>query len=131
MIRKMFGSMLVLAIAIGFVAAGEFQGRIMKVDGDTVTVQKIKGKGKKAENDGDPVKLKLAKDAKVVSGKADPDKKGAFVDGDDIKDGLKNEMFAKIGEKGVGALIVTEGEGDKEAITKIRVQGKKKKDAAE
>lgn len=125
MVRKLFCSMFVMAIALGVAAAGEFQGRILKVDGDTVTVQKLKGKGKKVENDGDPVKLKVGKDAKIVGGKFDKDAK-KVVDGDAVTDGLKNEMFSKISDKGITATITTEGEGDKEAITKIRVVMKKK-----
>jgi hypothetical protein len=131
MIRKLFCSMCVMAVAVAFVAAEEFQARITKVDGDKVTVQKMKGKGKKQEKDGDPITLN-AKSAKVVSGKFDKDAM-KVVDGDDVKDGLKNEMFTKIDEaKGVNATIVTEGEGDKATITKIRVfGGKKKKDATQ
>jgi hypothetical protein len=134
MVRKLFCSMCVMAVAVAFVAASEeFQGRITKVDGDKVTVQKMKGFGKKAEKVGDPVTLS-AKGAKVVSAKQDPDDKKKQIDGDEIKDGLKNEMFTtKFDEaKGVGATITTEGEGDKATISKIRVGGgKKKKDATE
>jgi hypothetical protein len=57
-----------------------------------------------------------------------------MVDGDPVKDGLKNEMFTKIDEaKGLNATITTEGDGDKARITKIRVGfgGKKKKTDAE
>ena len=132
MIRKLFCSMCVMAVAVAFVAAEEFQARITKVDGDKVTVQKMKGFGKKAEKDGDPITL-TAKGAKVVSAKQDPDDKKKQIDGDEVKDGLKNEMFSKIDEAkgGVRATIVTEGEGDKATITKIRVQGKKKAAATE
>jgi hypothetical protein len=131
MVRKLFCSMLVMVLGVSLVAAAEYQGRILKVEDGTVTFQKTKGKGKDAENDGDPIKLKVGKDAKVVAGKFDKDAM-KVVDGDEIKDGLKNEMFSKTGKKGLNATVTTEGEGDKEAITKIRVfGGKKKKDAAE
>ncbi|MBI1830311.1 MAG: hypothetical protein HYR84_02535 [Planctomycetes bacterium] len=130
MVRKLFCSMFVMAIALSVAAAGEFQGRIMKIDGDTITVQKLKGTGKKTENDGDPVKLKLGKDAKIVGGKFDKDAK-KLVDGDPITDGLKNELFTKLSDKGLTATITTDGEGDKEMITKIRVFVKKKKAAAD
>jgi hypothetical protein len=125
MARKLFCAMVVMAIGVSFVAAADYQCRILKVDGDTVTIQKLKGKGKKQENDGDPVKIKASDKVKVVSGKFDADTK-KVVDGEDVKDGLKNELFTKGGDKGVGATVTTEGEGDKELITKIRVFMKKK-----
>jgi hypothetical protein len=125
MIRNLFCSMVVMTVCLGIAGAREFQARLLKVDGDTVTVQEMKGFGKKAEKVGEPVKLKLGKDAKIVAGKLDGKK---VVDGDDVKDGLKNEIFSKIdGEKGMGGIsITTEGEGDKERITKLRVTQKKK-----
>ena len=128
MTRKLFCSMFVMVLGVGFVMAGEYQGRILKVDDGTVTFQKTKGKGKDAENVGDPIKLKVAKGAKVVSAKFDKDA-GKLVDGDAVTDGLKNEMFSKTGKKGLNAMLTTEGEGDKETITKIRVVGGKKKAA--
>jgi hypothetical protein len=122
MARKLFCSMFVMVVAISFVAADEFQATITKVDGDNVTYQKYKKANKKKEKDGDAVTAS-AKGAKVISGKADPDNAKKVVDGDEIKDGLKNEMFTKIDEKkGVNATITTEGD----KITKIRVFVKKK-----
>ena len=50
--------------------------------------------------------------------------------GEAIEGGIKSETFTNIkGKKGVGATIITEGEGDKETIIEIRVGGKKKKAA--
>jgi hypothetical protein len=65
-------------------------------------------------------KADLAKDAKIIKGKFDPDTKKA-VDGDAIEKGLENELFSN--EKGVVATITTDDDGK---VTKIRVQGKKK-----
>lgn len=134
MVRKLFCSMLVMTVAVAFVAAEEFQASITKVDGNKVTYQKYKkaekGKKGKGEKDGDPVTLS-AKGATIITAKFDADTK-KVTDGDEVKDGLKNEMFTTIDEKkGVQATITTEGEGDKAKITKIRVMGKKKKAAAE
>ena len=123
MIRKLFCSMFVMMVAVSMVAAAEFQGRILEIKDGVAKVQKMKGQGKKAEKDGDPVNLKIGKDAAIIAGKIDMKK---VVDGDKIEDGLKNEMFTKISEKGLNATITTEGEGDKEVITKIRVFMKKK-----
>jgi hypothetical protein len=123
MTRKLFCSMIVMVVAVAFVAADEFQGRITKIDGDKVTVQKYKGKGKKAEKDGDPITYD-AKGVKVVGGKFDPDAK-KVVDGDEIKDGLKAEMFSKLPDNGLNATLTNDGD----KLTKIRVFQKKKKDA--
>jgi hypothetical protein len=130
MVRKLFCSMFVMTLAIGFVAAEEFNATITKVDGDKVTYQKYKKateKGKKGEKDGDAVTI-TAKGATVAKNVG---KKGQFEVGDKIEDGLKNEMFTKISDKGVNARITTDGEGDKATkITQILVIGGKKKKGA-
>lgn len=127
MIRKLVCSMVVMVVAIGFVAAGEYTATITKVDGDKVTLQKYKKaavKGEKPEKDGDAFTLATSKDAKVIYGTKD---KKDYKDGDAIEGGLKAEMFSKAGDKGVVARIYTEGEGKEEKITKILVTKKKGK----
>jgi hypothetical protein len=131
MTRKLFCSMFVMTLAIGFVAADEFTATITKVDGDTVTYQKYLAKKKgdtEKKKDGDAVTIS-AKGAKVAKGTFNKDDK-KFVAGDAIADGLKNEMFTKITEKGVGARITTEGEGTSAKITQILIVGKKGKKGA-
>jgi hypothetical protein len=132
MIRKLFCAVVVMTVAVGFVLADEFQGAITKIDGDKVTVQKMKGKGKgkgaKAEKDGDPVTMSIAKDAKIVKGKFDMEAK-KMVAGDAIEGGLKHEMFSKVSEDmPVMATITTDA--DNKSITTIMVGGGKKKKAA-
>jgi hypothetical protein len=130
MTRKLFCSMFVMTLAIGFVAADEFNATITKVDGDKVTYQKylkVK-KGEEKKKDGDAVTIS-AKGAKVAKGAFNKDDK-KFVAGDAIEGGLKNEMFTKISEKGVGARITTEGEGTSAKITQILIVGKKGKKGA-
>ena len=129
MFRKLVCSMFVMVIGIGFVAADEFTATITKVDGDKITYQKFKKvKGKAPEKDGDAVEI-TAKGAKVTFGAVDKDTK-KFVAGDAIEGGLKNDMFAKIGDKGVNARLVTEGDGKDAKVTLIGIT-KKKKAAAE
>ena len=131
MIRKLFCSMVVMTVVIGFVAAAEYDGIITGVKGNNITVQKMTKakKGVKSEKDGDPVVLTVTKDTSIVTGKFDKDTK-KFVDGDPVKDGLQNEMFTKIdAEKGVRATITTDG--DSKTATKIMVRAGKKKAAAE
>ena len=62
---------------------------------------------------------------KVVKGKFNAETKKLEA-GDAIENGLKNEMFTKIGDKGMRALIVTDK--DNKTITEIRVGGRKKKE---
>jgi hypothetical protein len=132
MSRKLFCSMFVMVLGVSFVAADEFTATITKVDGGKITYQKMKKGEKKGDapvKDGDPVVIAVDSKATIAKGMG---KKGKFEAGDKIEDGLKNEIFSKekLGEKGVGARITTEGEGDKAKVTQILVLGgKKKKDA--
>jgi len=132
MFRKLVCVTFVMTVAVGFVLADEFQGAITKIDGDKVTVQKMKkgkGKGGKGEKDGDPVTMTIAKDAKIVKGKFDMEAK-KMVAGDAIEGGLKHEMFSKVSEDmPVNAMITTDA--DNKSITTIMVGGKggKKKTA--
>jgi hypothetical protein len=123
--------MIVMTIAIGFVAGEEFNAFIVKVDGDKVTYQKFKKgeKGKKGEKDGDPVTLPVAKDAKITKGKGSfKDKKFSIEPGDPIEGGLKAEIFKNATEeKGVFASITTSEDKKKiTAIAAFQFGGKKK-----
>jgi hypothetical protein len=126
MVRKMFCAMVVMFLGIGFVAAAELNGVITKVDGNKITFQEMTKakKGAKSEKVGDAKVFTVAKDAKIVGSKFDKDAKKT-VEGDEIKGGLTNEMFTKIGEAGVNATITYEGD----TVSKILVRGGKKKAA--
>ena len=92
-----------------------------KVDGDKITFTEMKGKGEKGEEK----TYTVASTVKVNKGKFNPDTK-ALEAGDALEGGLKNEMFSKIGEKGLRATIIT---NDDNKVTEIRVgggRGKKK-----
>jgi len=124
MLRTLSCACAALLVCGLIVVAAEKQFLISEVDTDknTITGKEVKGK-----NDfGDKVTIKLGKDVKIVRGVFDPDTK-SFKDGDPIEGGIKNEMFSKdkLGEKGKRVRITTEGEGDKETVTKISVVGKK------
>jgi hypothetical protein len=121
MIRKLVCTMAVMLVGIGFVMAEEWNGIITKVDGNKITFQKTKKVNKKAENDGDPVTIEAAKDVKVNTGTV---KKGVATVGDPIEGGLKNDMFSKIGAKGVQARLTTSD--DNKSVTQVLVVGKKK-----
>jgi len=118
MLRKMLSAMFVMTLAVGFVAAADFNATITAVKDGKVTYQKMK----KGEKDGDPVTITV--DVKATIAKADGFGKKAKV-GDKIEGGLKNEIFTKIGEKGIPSRLTTEGEGAKAKVTQILVFGKK------
>ena len=122
--RKIVGAVVVLALFCGIALAEEIRAVITKVDGDKVTFFASKGKDDK----GPEQTLPVANDAKIVKGKFNKDTKKVEV-GEALKDGLKNEVFTKIGDKGVRATVVTDADNKK--ITEIRVFsgfGKKKQD---
>ena len=109
-------TLLVFCVSVSF--ADEIRAIITKVDGTNVTFAEAKKKGEKGEEKTLPV----ADNVKVVKGKFNQDTKKLEA-GDEISDGLKNEMFSsdKIGEKGLRATIVTD-DGNKK-IVEIRVGG--------
>ena len=129
MFRRIIGALAVLALCGGITLADEISGIISKVDGGKVTFAKstFNKETKKVEK-GDSQTLPVADGVKVVSAKFNKETK-KFEAGDALEGGLKNKVFAEIGEKGVRATIITDGDNKK--ITEIRVStfGKKKKDA--
>lgn len=111
--RKFAAAAVLLVLSVGFVMADEFVARISKVDGNNVTFTRFK-KGEKGEAE----TLPAAADVKVVRGKRGEGKK--IEAGDEIKGGLKSEIFAK----GAFARITTDADNKK--ITQIVVfEGKK------
>ncbi len=123
MFRKLVCAMFVMTIAIG-VTFADFNATITKVDGSKVTIQKYKKvKGKAPEKDGDATTIDVGT-AKVVKGTFNKDTKKLEA-GDAIEGGLKAEIFAKIGEKGVQARFIEEGD---KVTTIMILGGKKKKD---
>jgi hypothetical protein len=73
---------------------------------------------------GEAQTLTVKDGAKVVNAKFNKETK-KFEAGDEVAGGLKASVFQKIGDKGVGARLVTSD--DNKTITEIRVFGKKGK----
>jgi hypothetical protein len=123
MLRKAVCAAAVLVFAFGVAAAEEINGRILKIEDGKITVgSKYDKETKKfAEEKSYPV----AKDVKVLSAKFNKEEK-KFEAGDALQGGLKNERLQNIGERGIRAVVVTNGAGQ---VTEIRVlpQFKKKK----
>ncbi len=127
MVRKIICALAVMAVSFGFVLADEFGAVITAVQDGKVTFQKFKKpaeKGKKGEKDGDPVTLPLASNATISRGKFNKEEKKIDI-GDKLEGGLKNEAFAKVGEKGVFARITTDA--DNKQVTQIILMGGQKK----
>jgi hypothetical protein len=128
MLRRLVGTLVVLALFVGITLAEEFSAAIMKVSDGKVTFAKTKfdKETKKFEKSPEQT-LPVADKVKVVKGKFNKETKKMEA-GDPLDGGLKNEMFTKIGEKGVFGTIVTDK--DDKQITEIRVFtfGKKDKD---
>jgi hypothetical protein len=124
MIRNLFCVLVVMTVAVGFVAADEFIVQITKVDGNKITYERYR-KGKK---DNDPVTIEVAMDAKIADGKFDKEAK-KLVAGDPVEGGLKNKYFSNAPlDKGIGAQITTSDDNKK--VTQILLlRGGKKKDA--
>lgn len=120
MLRKVISAMVMLVLCMGITMADEIRAIITKVDGDKITFAENKGKGEK----GAEKTLPVADGVKVLKGKFNQDTKKLEA-GDALEGGLKNELFSKIGEKGVQATVVTDGDNKK--ITEIRVGGGRKK----
>jgi len=120
--KRMISAVVVMGVCLGIAMADEIRGAIFKIDGDKVTFAKVK-KGEKS----DEKTLPVAADVKIVKGKFNKETK-SFEETGKLEGGLKHKMFAEIGEKGVGAIIVTDADNKK--ITEIRIigGGKKKKD---
>ena len=118
MFRRIVSAAIVLLLCVGITLAAEIRAVITKVDGDKVTFKEIKGK----MEFGDEKTLPAADNVKVLKGKYNKETK-KFEAGDAVDDGLKNPMFSKekLGEKGRGAVIVTDDDGKK--ITEIRLIG--------
>ena len=124
MLRKFGWALFVFAICCGITLGEEIRGVIIKVDGSKVTFAKASfNKDTKKLEKGDEQTLPVADNCKVSKGKFNKDTKKLEA-GDALEGGIKNEMFSKIGEKGVGATIITDGDNKK--ITEIIVSAGKK-----
>jgi hypothetical protein len=120
MLRKVVCVAVILVLSVSVVMADEIRAVITKVEDNKVTFAEAKGKGEK----GAEQTLPVAQNVKVVKGKRNKETKKVEA-GEELENGLKNEVFSNIGEKGVRATIVTDS--DNKRITEIRVTLRKQK----
>ncbi len=123
MFGKLMCAVFVMAVSFTLVAADEFGAVVKKVEEEKGTFKITFAKVEKKKV-GEDQTLPAAKDCKVIAGKFNKDDK-KFVAGDAIEGGLKADIFAKIGDKGVAVRITTSEDG--KSITQILTTGKKGK----
>jgi hypothetical protein len=122
MLRKFVCAAVIVVIGLSVAMADEFGAIITKVDGNKITFKKTAKKGEVGEEMTLPVKA----DAKIMKGKFNADTKKLEPDVA-IDNGLKNEMFTTIGDKGVPATLTTDADNKNiTAITTGKKGGKKK-----
>jgi hypothetical protein len=107
MFRKVLASLVVLVVCVGFSLADEIRGVITKIDGNKVTFHKVTfDKDTKKIDKGEAQTLTVTDNCKFSKGKFNKDTKKLEA-GDALEGGLKNEIFTKIDDKGVGATVTT------------------------
>jgi len=111
-------------LCVGMSFADEIRGVITKVEGGKVTFSKVTfDKETKKIDKGPEQTLPVADGVKVSKGTFNKDTKKVEA-GDALEGGLKNEVFTKVGEKGIPATIVTDADNKK--ITGIIISARKK-----
>jgi predicted glycosyltransferase len=122
MLRRALCAVAVVAFSVTLACAAEIRGVITKVsdDGKTITVGKYDRESKTIS---DTKEYKLSPSVKILKGKRE-DKKLVATD-EELKEGLKSQMFQNINEKrGVQVLLTTDDSG---TVTQIVVGGRGKK----
>lgn len=119
MFRKLLCSIVVMGVAVAFVAADDYNAIVKKVEDGKITFYKAKTK---TSDKGEEMTLPAAKDVVVKKGTA---KKGKVEEGDAIEGGLKNALFSSIdAKKGLPVRIYTSD--DNKSVTKVLVTSKAK-----
>lgn len=118
MIRTAIASAVALFVFVTAGSAAEVTGWLIKVDAEKNTITlNIAKRGEEAKEK----TFTIAKDAKFVTLKMGA--RGEKPTEETLKDGIKAETFAKpgTGRMATRITLVTEGEGDKEMATTIKV----------
>ncbi len=128
MFRNFVAAVTTLCFVAGGLCAAEYKGKITKIDAEKKTITIVVG-AKKGEA-GEEKTFTIDAACKFNSVKVV--KKGDEPVKETLTDGLKNEIFSKVGEKGgPRATVITTGADKEEKATEINVTagGKKKKPA--
>jgi hypothetical protein len=119
MLRRTLSAAAVLFVLAGFVFAETYQGVITKIEKDEIKITVRK----KGEKKGEEKTFKVSKDLKITKKKGKDDE-GTEVTVKDFTAEVEKASESKA--KGVFARVETEGEGDKETVTKITFGGARK-----
>jgi len=125
MLRRFLLASVAVAFTFAFAFSDTQNVRIYKVDGQKITWKKAKF---------DPDKMMVVvddkefistvtKDAAIEKGAGGGKKKGKAAEATPLEGGLSNELFTKIGEKGVNATITTAKDNGEGEVSKISVKG--------
>ncbi len=122
MLRRAVCAVAVFAVSVGLLTAEEIRGIITKVseDGKTISVAKFNRETKTRE---EAKEYKVASTVKVNKGKFNREEK-KLETGEELKGGLTNDMFKKIGERGIFARITTDDSGQVTQIVVTQGRGK-------
>jgi hypothetical protein len=120
--RKFACAVVVTVCVLSVAMADNIRGRITKIDGDKITVS-TKKKGEEAKER----TLTLTADTKIYKGSKFNKAEKTFDKGEVIKGGKTTltKILDKVGDKGINAFIVTEGDKVTE-IHLMKGKGKKK-----
>src|SRR5882724_8050798 len=120
MFRNFVAAVAAICFVAGGLSAAEYKGKIKSVDVEGKKITIVVGK----KNDTKDLTIAIDDKAKFSTIKTVDDKEVA----ETLTDGLKNDIFSKLGKGGPSATITTTGEGKDEKATEIKVSaGKKKK----
>ena len=119
MLRRMLSASAVLFVLAGFVFAETYQGLITKIEKDEIKITVRK----KGEKKGEEKTFKVSKDLKISKKGKNKDDDPTDVSVSDFTKAVEKAASGEGKQKGVGATIETDGEGDKETVTKITYGG--------
>jgi hypothetical protein len=125
MFRRAVCAVAVFALSVGVVMAAEIRGVITKVsdDGKTITVGKFDRETKQVT---DEKEYTVSSTVKVLKGKFNKEEKKLVSTGEEVKNGLANDRFKKLGKRGAFATITTDDSGTVTQIVVSERRGKKK-----
>jgi len=124
MLRKLVCAAVIAVIGIGVVMADEFTATIGKVDGNNVSFKKDRFNPiTKTSEQGALTTLPVTADVKITKSKLNS-KTNKYEAGETIEDGLKNEIFTKLGQpfgRKIGHFATITTDADNKNITAIRI----------
>jgi hypothetical protein len=123
MFRRSLAAIVVLFVVVSLVAAGTYNGIITKCSKDEITMKVFKDKDDK---EGTEKTFKKVSDKVEITQTAGKDKDPVKKTQEEATK-LVATAVEKSKQKGARATVTTEGDGDKETVTKVQFRGGKGK----